>query len=145
MLFRRRRSEKLTDGVYINQQVAFSSVKQVESEYDEIPLAPVISGESVSVTSYEGTTAVLPCDAAGEPKPIIKWFRNGKEISEKDEHFVILGDKSLQIANVMASDSGKYRCTATNSSGVDEQVVELIVRSATEAEKKPNVWTSGGD
>ncbi|XP_062509499.1 receptor-type tyrosine-protein phosphatase F-like isoform X2 [Corticium candelabrum] len=143
VVLRRRRSGKMTDSVYINEQVAFSSVKQVESVYDEIPLAPVISVESLSVTSYEGTTAVLPCDAAGEPKPIIKWFRNGKEISEKDEHFVILGDKSLQIANVMASDSGKYRCTATNSSGVDEQVVELIVRSATEAVKKPNFWTSG--
>ena len=135
----------MTDSVYINQQIAFSSVKQVESEYDEVPLAPVISGEGLSVTSYEGTTVVLPCDAAGEPKPIIKWFRNGKEISEKDEHFAILGDKSLQIANVMASDSGKYQCTATNSSGIDEQVVDLIVRSATEAEKKPNIWASAGD
>ncbi|XP_062509482.1 receptor-type tyrosine-protein phosphatase epsilon-like [Corticium candelabrum] len=143
VVLRRRRSGRMTDSVYINEQVAFSSVKQVESEYDEVPLAAVISGGSLSVTSYEGTTAVLPCDAAGEPKPIIKWFRNGKEISEKDEHFVILGDKSLQIANVMATDSGKYRCTATNCSGVDEQVVELIVRSAAEAEKKPNVWTSG--
>lgn len=131
----------------MTQKITFSAVKSLENEYamkDGSFQAPVISTESLSVTSYEGTTAVLPCDAMGDPKPIIKWSYNGKELPGRDGRFVVLGDGSLQITNVKTSDCGAYRCSARNDAGTDDQAVELTVRGTEEATKKPNLWASPG-
>ena len=147
MCVRRRRSKQVAfGGVYVNQGVTFSTLNKDESNYAVVTngnaQAPVISSESLLITSYEGTTAVLPCDACGEPTPVIKWLFNGKHVPGTDKRLVVLGDKSLQISNVQASDSGKYKCVATNIAGSDEQLVKLIVQ-ATRDSVKTSKDTSG--
>ena len=104
----------------------------------------MLSGASLSVTAYEGTTALLPCDAAGTPKPKIKWYFGKKRLPGGDARFVVLGNGALQISDVRNSDAGKYKCTATNDVGTDEQTAELTVRPADECKKKENQWDSTG-
>ena len=108
------------------------------------PESPVKSSEVLSITSYEGTTVILPCDATGDTntKPKIQWFFGDTFLPGGDSRFVVLGDGALQISGVQNSDCGMYRCTATSDEGTNEQTVELVVHSRDEAEKQLNLWGS---
>lgn len=68
---------------------------------------------------------------AGRPQPVIRWFRNGKEIINSPD-FEILheGDVyTLSIPEVFNEDSGKYTVKAENNAGNAECTAELIVDS----------------
>ncbi|XP_062542700.1 neogenin isoform X1 [Armigeres subalbatus] len=68
-------------------------------------------------TVKEGDTVILDCVANGNPKPTIKWLRNGEEIdmNDLDSRFRIIGTGSLQINSIQDLDAGDYQCRASNS------------------------------
>ncbi|XP_065086448.1 neogenin isoform X1 [Ochlerotatus camptorhynchus] len=68
-------------------------------------------------TVKEGDTVILDCVANGNPKPTIKWLRNGEEIdmNDLDSRFRIIGTGSLQISSIQDVDAGDYQCRASNS------------------------------
>ncbi|XP_058463855.1 neogenin isoform X2 [Malaya genurostris] len=68
-------------------------------------------------TVREGDTVILDCVANGNPKPTIKWLRNGEEIdmNDLDSRFRIIGTGSLQINSIQDTDAGDYQCRASNS------------------------------
>jgi hypothetical protein len=68
-------------------------------------------------TVREGDTVILDCVANGNPKPGIKWLRNGEEIdlNDLDSRFRIIGTGSLQITKIQDTDAGDYQCRASNS------------------------------
>ncbi|EAT33150.1 AAEL014592-PA [Aedes aegypti] len=68
-------------------------------------------------TVREGDTVILDCVANGNPKPTIKWLRNGEEIdmNDLDSRFRIIGTGSLQINSIQDLDAGDYQCRASNS------------------------------
>nr|XP_029732295.1 neogenin isoform X2 [Aedes albopictus] len=68
-------------------------------------------------TVREGDTVILDCVANGNPKPTIKWLRNGEEIdmNDLDSRFRIIGTGSLQINFIQDLDAGDYQCRASNS------------------------------
>ena len=105
--------------------------------------APVITSDVLSVDAYEGTTALLPCDTAGDPLPTIKWYRDGKSLPGKDTHFHQLPNGALQITALRSSDSGSYRCVASNKAGTEEQTVELTVK-AVETKGRLSGWSGLG-
>lgn len=43
--------------------------------------------------------ALLGCEATGDPKPIIRWFKNGKILQEMDPRYTILASGMLQISS----------------------------------------------
>uniref|UniRef100_A0AAY5EH03 Ig-like domain-containing protein n=1 Tax=Electrophorus electricus TaxID=8005 RepID=A0AAY5EH03_ELEEL len=55
----------------------------------------------------------------GEPKPVISWTKDGRSVSQggKYEIFEEHGSAHLEIYDSDVSDSGVYKCTATNSAG----------------------------
>ncbi|CAI5439881.1 unnamed protein product [Caenorhabditis angaria] len=73
-----------------------------------------------SCTVAEKSQAVLKCRVSGEPRPKIKWTREGKEVEmstriraeHKDD-----GTLTLTIDNVTHNDAGEYRCHAENEFG----------------------------
>ncbi|KAJ1353882.1 hypothetical protein KIN20_010652 [Parelaphostrongylus tenuis] len=73
-----------------------------------------------SCTVNEGQQAVLKCKVKGEPRPKIKWTKNGKEVEMtariksdyKDD-----GSLTLTIDSVTQQDAGEYRCHAENEHG----------------------------
>ncbi|NWU93884.1 HMCN1 protein, partial [Upupa epops] len=70
----------------------------------------------------------FPCPAKGMPKPVIKWLRNGKELSGTEPGVSILEDGMLLIiASVIPSDNGEYICVATNEAGSTERKYNLKV------------------
>lgn len=67
-------------------------------------------------------------DLAGLPQPVIKWFRNGQELTGNEPGVSILEDGTLLIlASVSPLDNGEYTCTASNDAGSTEKKYQLKV------------------
>ncbi|MBN3302329.1 HMCN1 protein, partial [Amia calva] len=70
----------------------------------------------------------FPCPAKGTPKPIIKWLRNGQELTGNEPGLSILEDGTLLIlASVSPLDNGEYVCVAVNDAGTTERKYQLKV------------------
>ncbi|XP_047673954.1 hemicentin-1 isoform X2 [Tachysurus fulvidraco] len=70
----------------------------------------------------------FPCPAKGLPQPVIKWFRNGQELTGNEPGVSILEDGTLLIlASVSPLDNGEYTCTAANDAGSTEKKYQLKV------------------
>ena len=64
----------------------------------------------------------LSCNADGNPVPTISWTRDGSPINATGSNYRISfseDKKQLTIANVSRTDSGEYRCVASNKLGND--------------------------
>ena len=62
------------------------------------------------------------CEATGKPVPTISWTRNGSPVDTNDKSTRIsftADKKQLTVLNVSRTDSGGYRCVASNSLGND--------------------------
>ncbi|XP_040926337.1 hemicentin-1 isoform X2 [Betta splendens] len=70
----------------------------------------------------------FPCPAKGLPKPVIRWLRNGQELTGNEPGVSILEDGTLLIlASLSPLDSGEYSCTAANDAGSTEKKYQLKV------------------
>ena len=76
----------------------------------------------------EGSTCKLLCCCSGNPHPAISWTKAGKPL-EADKFPITHTDGviTIEIINCQPSDSGKYKCTATNSLGSDSTDCVVIV------------------
>uniref|UniRef100_A0A673YHZ1 Immunoglobulin superfamily DCC subclass member 3-like n=1 Tax=Salmo trutta TaxID=8032 RepID=A0A673YHZ1_SALTR len=71
-----------------------------------------IHPESKSVD--EGGVARLTCQVNGIPEASISWEKNRTAVNTDDNRYTILPTGILQITGVRRTDSGVYRCVATN-------------------------------
>ncbi|KAM3620522.1 uncharacterized protein V6R79_024924 [Siganus canaliculatus] len=70
----------------------------------------------------------FPCPAKGLPKPVIRWLRNGQELTGDEPGVSILEDGTLLIlASVSPLDNGEYVCAAVNDAGSTERKYQLKV------------------
>lgn len=74
-----------------------------------------------------GTTAVLNCQAEGEPTPTIEWSRQGRPLLGNDR-FSTLSNGSLRISSAQKEDTAEYECVARNLLGSVLVRVTLTVR-----------------
>lgn len=66
----------------------------------------------------EGETAVIRCEASGNPEPVIKWIHNGRPLSEAPLNpRRSVTSNSITITPLTKNDTGNYGCNATNSHG----------------------------
>ncbi|XP_072421818.1 hemicentin-1-like isoform X1 [Chiloscyllium punctatum] len=96
-----------------------------------IQVPPSILGSTVP-TEYdaiENEDVKLECVTTGEPKPILKWFKEGQPLETLTKaHFNLTSDgSSLDIKGVLVSDTGKYTCVAWNPSGEETKMYILNV------------------
>ncbi|XP_042877694.1 obscurin-like isoform X2 [Penaeus japonicus] len=73
----------------------------------------------------------LEVRGTGSPKPMAKWFKNGKEIMA-DDRFKMIVDESfyiLKIRHLERKDKGTYCCELSNSSGTAKTEGVLSVRA----------------
>lgn len=65
---------------------------------------------------------------SGLPKPVIRWLRNGQELTGNEPGVSILEDGTLLIlASVSPLDNGEYACAAVNDAGSTERKYQLKV------------------
>uniref|UniRef100_A0A034VYZ1 Muscle M-line assembly protein unc-89 n=2 Tax=Bactrocera dorsalis TaxID=27457 RepID=A0A034VYZ1_BACDO len=86
-------------------------------------VAPVFLVQLKDVEMLEQTLFRFMIKVMGDPKPKVKFFKDGDEISEEDNHIQInrekdyLGYYELIINEVQKFDSGIYTCKAINKYG----------------------------
>ena len=76
-------------------------------------------------------TVVINCPAGGIPLPEIVWQKNGENLDPvlHPNIQVMSGGRQLRITSAAISDSGRYRCIATNKAGNDNLDFQLSVHS----------------
>uniref|UniRef100_A0A182NFQ7 Ig-like domain-containing protein n=1 Tax=Anopheles dirus TaxID=7168 RepID=A0A182NFQ7_9DIPT len=79
-------------------------------------------------TLAEGSHLKLVCSCVG-PQPTIKWFKNNIPLvwSKNVKNDTKLGVGAVHIISAELSDSGTYKCTASNPSGEVETTCKVIV------------------
>ena len=75
-----------------------------------------ITKPSTKLEIFTGDNVTLNCSAAGDPKPTIRWTRQGGQLPLGRSH--MLGE-ALIIREVKVEDTGNYTCIAT-SAGVSK-------------------------
>uniref|UniRef100_A0A8C4IH83 Inactive tyrosine-protein kinase 7 n=1 Tax=Dicentrarchus labrax TaxID=13489 RepID=A0A8C4IH83_DICLA len=84
--------------------------------------------EPENTTVYQGHTAILHCQATGDPEPHIHWMVKDKTLDiSKNRRFQKLPNGSLVITDVTTDDTGRYTCVAGNSCSIKDRVAQLYV------------------
>merc|ERR1719419_695258 len=95
---------------------------------EEKESAPMFTFHLRPRVMQEGSTCKLLCCLTGNPHPAIQWTKSGKPLD--NSLFPIThtdGVITIEIINCQPSDSGKYKCIATNSLGSDSTDCVVIV------------------
>ncbi|XP_030911307.1 immunoglobulin superfamily member 10, partial [Geospiza fortis] len=80
------------------------------------------------VTVTAGDTALLDCEAAGEPRAQIFWLLPSSEmISSSTDRHSLHANGSLSIGRAGLLDAGEYLCVARNPGGDDSKLYKLGV------------------
>ncbi|XP_073673506.1 immunoglobulin superfamily member 10 [Garra rufa] len=110
------------------------SIRYDTSSLRDITSKPRINGgKAASFTVLSNSDAFLPCEATGNPEPIISWNRFSSTtgimltIKGKMGKFEVLKNGTLFIQKANIKDQGQYLCLAQNDYGSDKLVVTLSV------------------
>ena len=63
----------------------------------------------------QGSNVTFSSDANGVPEPTFSWTKDGSAVTANGRICLSGDNKELSITNVNRTDSGEYRCVATNS------------------------------
>lgn len=55
------------------------------------------------------------CDATGDPKPVVDWYRDGATLLRNTSRIQILSNGSLHFTFAKASDLGSYHCVVSST------------------------------
>ncbi|NXK82754.1 PALLD protein, partial [Amazona guildingii] len=95
---------------------------------------------------FEGMPVTFTCKVAGNPKPKIYWFKDGKQISKQSDHYRIQrepdGTCSLHTAASTLDDDGNYTIMAANPQGRVSCTGRLMVQAVNQRGRSP--WSPSG-
>ncbi|XP_077463340.1 palladin isoform X2 [Stigmatopora argus] len=82
---------------------------------------PVFRAKLKHYKVFEGMPVTFSCKVDGDPKPKVYWFKDGKQISKRSEHYRIGraadGTCTLRTAAASLDDDGNYTVMAGNPEG----------------------------
>ncbi|XP_018415535.1 PREDICTED: palladin [Nanorana parkeri] len=95
---------------------------------------------------FEGMPATFTCKVTGNPKPKIYWFKDGKQISKRSEHYRIQrepdGTCSLHTSVSSLDDDGNYTIMAANPQGRVSCTGRLMVQAVNQRGRSPRTPTT---
>ncbi|KAG8517174.1 Hemicentin-1 [Galemys pyrenaicus] len=115
-------------GQYVCVATSVAGEKEIKYEVDVL-VPPAIEGSDE--TSYfivmVNNLLELECPVTGSPPPTIMWLKDGQLIDGRDGFKILLNGRKLVIAQAQVSDTGLYRCVATNTAGDHKKEFEVTV------------------
>ncbi|XP_074627699.1 hemicentin-1-like isoform X2 [Acropora palmata] len=101
-----------------------AGMKGAKGEPGESIAAPTVAVSPAKMTVNESKTASFQCSVSGNPKPVSTWIK----LEGKSEKILsATRDGKLILPNAAGSDSGVYKCSASNILGQAQALVRLIV------------------
>ena len=102
-----------------------AGMKGAKGEPGESIAAPTVAVSPAKMTVNESKTASFQCSVSGNPKPVSTWSK----LEGKSEKILsATTDGKLILTNAAGSDSGVYKCSASNILGQQAQaLVRLVV------------------
>ena len=93
---------------------------------------PEILSNGTSLETKDDDIAHFTCTSRGEPRPLVRWEKEGLTVKDKDEGIAILSksndsveESHLFIAVSRNERRGKYICVASNEEGVVKQSFDI--------------------
>jgi hemicentin len=108
----------VNDGGHINATI-----------YLDVHSPPHFTSVPTSTTLLNGSHLEWCCEAVGNPKPSISWFKNGEKLESDPDTYIVIknGGTRLTLTSVNPSQSGQYTCKANNSMREESTVAVLFV------------------
>uniref|UniRef100_A0A6V7JAT1 Uncharacterized protein n=1 Tax=Bracon brevicornis TaxID=1563983 RepID=A0A6V7JAT1_9HYME len=100
-----------------------------------LALGPNITRPPMNEIVADGKTFTMTCHVFGAPKPQVKWFKDGVELTGGRYRTHESGD--LEIINAFFPDTGHYTCRAFNKFGQAEASADLEVVRRTRIIERP--------
>ena len=101
-----------------------AGMKGAKGEPGESIAAPTVAVSPAKMTVNESKTASFQCSVSGNPKPVSTWSK----LEGKSEKILsATTDGKLILSNAARSDSGVYKCSASNILGQTQALVRLVV------------------
>ena len=101
-----------------------AGMKGAKGEPGESIAAPTVAVSPAKMTINESKTASFQCSVSGNPKPVSTW---SKLEGKSDKILSATRDGKLILPNAAGSDSGVYKCSASNILGQAQALVRLAV------------------
>ncbi|KAK2567085.1 Hemicentin-1 [Acropora cervicornis] len=118
---------KKDEGKYICQAVNIAGRVETAA-YLTIKVPASLDFHPVNMTVNESSSAAFQCNASGDPKPTVTWFKYDTQLSSGGRF--VIDENSLTILRVVASDSGAYSCNVSNGLDTHVGVAHLIIQVA---------------
>ncbi|XP_058576913.1 palladin isoform X1 [Neofelis nebulosa] len=114
-------------------------------QYGDAPVengvAPFFEMKLKHYKIFEGMPVTFTCRVTGNPKPKIYWFKDGKQISPKNDHYTIQRDLdgtcSLHTTASTLDDDGNYTIMAANPQGRISCTGRLMVQAVNQRGRSP--------
>ncbi|KAJ8872079.1 hypothetical protein PR048_025680 [Dryococelus australis] len=121
--------------------VAASDVAQTSQFWKFTVLSPpqFIKTLKKTVDLREDDNFILEVKVEGDPKPEIKWLKDGNEMKADGKHVTISEDghtHTLSVSGVSRRDMGPYSCEAWNDHGWKKDESQVNVRCVPEIQRK---------
>nr|XP_035962212.1 hemicentin-1 isoform X2 [Halichoerus grypus] len=96
----------------------------------QVHVPPSIAPGPTNITVTVNVQTTLACEAAGIPKPSIRWRKNGHllNVDQNQNSYRLLSSGSLVIISPSVDDTATYECTVTNDAGEDKRTMDLTVQ-----------------
>uniref|UniRef100_A0A8C6VXK2 Palladin n=1 Tax=Nothobranchius furzeri TaxID=105023 RepID=A0A8C6VXK2_NOTFU len=92
---------------------------------------------------FEGMPVTFSCEVRGDPKPKVYWFKDGKQISKRSEHYRISRDPDgtcfLHTAAASLDDDGNYTILAANPDGRVSCTGRMMVQAVNQRGRSPRM------
>ncbi|KAL0964227.1 hypothetical protein UPYG_G00321090 [Umbra pygmaea] len=118
-----------------------------EVQHDEVPtgkcIAPIFDKKLKNFRAMEGVPMTFSCKVLGIPIPKVYWFKDGKQILRKNDHYKKIregdGTCALHIEVTNNNDDGNYTVMAANPQGRISCSGHLIIQTAPLRNRMPNM------
>ncbi|XP_055934976.1 neogenin-like isoform X4 [Argiope bruennichi] len=109
------RNERPDEGMY-QCAATFKDVGTIVSKPAKLQIAnlPRFDEQPHDLTVYPGQTAYFPCSIQGHPPADIIWYKDDRLLRLDKDRMTLLPSGALEIQHVKSSDSGTYKCNASN-------------------------------